>query len=112
MSERGKSIMADLQKQGVRYMFYPDQLAPSPHFGAAGASGISLFAHSPGFRSALLYSRYGLMMLWTGAPAAVRERGNSRRSGAGARLALADLPVGFPYEAIQHCAVDRLGSEQ
>src|SRR5512133_3857607 len=42
MSERGKSIMADLQKQGVRYMFYPDQLAPSPHFGAAGASGISL----------------------------------------------------------------------
>src|SRR6266545_4133150 len=46
MSERGKSIMADLQKQGVRYMFYPDQLAPSPHFGAAGASGISLTRYS------------------------------------------------------------------
>src|SRR6266511_4403037 len=32
-------------KQGVRYMFYPDQLAPSPHFGAAGASGISLYSY-------------------------------------------------------------------
>jgi len=26
-------------------MFYPDQLAPSPHFGAAGASGISLYSY-------------------------------------------------------------------
>jgi hypothetical protein len=45
MSERGKSIMGEPSKQDVLYMFYPDQLAPSPHFGAAGASGISLICH-------------------------------------------------------------------
>ena len=48
LDERARKVdHGEPSKQDVRYMFYPGYLARSPHFGAAGTSGISLF-HSLG----------------------------------------------------------------